>query len=265
MRNRPWPLVLLAFMQFMTPVVNILLNSWTLRVKPDVILSWWLQRPALELFESFALMPLAGIAIYLMKRWSYLVFFVALFWNLLSNLKYIDYALNNVPLMISAFYALLNIVLVAYFLLPAVRRTYFDRSIRWWESQPRFEVATPMTLRKGPVVLDGSILNLSQGGAFVKTTVPVALNTGHILEFHILSRTFKVHCKVLHSRDGYAGIQFEHTRKSGKLFADLVKGLELIGFTERNSRTGTLSAFFQGLRIFLKTGKGLIPEVPKKK
>ena len=262
MRNRPWPLILLAFIQFVTPVLNVFLNSWALKVHPSLIVTWWLERPAVEIFESFALMPIAGIAIYRMKRWSYVVFFVALFWNLLSNLKYLDFAFSNLPTLFSLLYALVNILLVSYFLLPTVRRTYFDRSIRWWESKPRFDVATPLQLTKDGHSVEGSILNLSEGGMLIKSSATLERNASYELEFQILSKVFRVKGQIVHLQDSLAGVQFLHTAESDREFRKLVRGLDLIGFSKRNAPLGLLKDLAEGMRVFFKTGKGLVPEIP---
>ena len=269
MRTRPWPLVLLALVQLLTPVVNVLFNAWVLRVSPLQILTWLLQRPWIDIFEALLLMPIAGIAIFRMRRWSYAVFFVAMVWSIYGSVKHWQYASSTLsaPLLILLY--VLEIALVIYFLTPEVRTTYFDPRVRWWESKPRYELKVPGEIRSQSQKYDASILNVSEGGAFLSTSQKLEVGKPLELHFSILSQPFSVTGKLVHTRDlgngvSCYGMQFIHSAESAKKFRGLTRGLEEIGFQERSGRKPMYQEFFDWLRTLLTTGRGWRPDVKRK-
>ena len=268
MTNRPWPLVILALIQMMTPIVNVLFNSWTLGVKPNYVMGWIMERPTLEIFEFFFLMPIAGIAILRMRKWSYVVFFAAMGWSLISNLRYLQYTSQSHSMLALLVVYSLQILLVLYFLLPSVRVTYFNPRVRWWESKPRFELKIPCTLEVKSQRHEGTILNVSEGGVFFQ--IPKGFNVGDVsrLEFHILSQIFSASGKIVHQRElgngVYCyGIQFDHTSDSQKRFQNLTEALELLEFQQRTPGVPLLKSFTNWIATLLKTGKGFTPQIKK--
>lgn len=262
--------MLLALIQLLTPLFNIFFNSWALQVTPVVIVNWlFSQNTALEIFEAVFLMPLAGIAIFMMRRWSYAVFLVAQLWALYSNFNH--WREGSSTLSFTGFLLVqgLGVVLVSYFLLPAVRKTYFDPRMRWWESKPRYPLKADAEVEfeegkcHGTV---GQLLNLSEGGAFF--AFPEEISMGRLLTLHfaVLGMPFEVKARVVHIREatggatGYwYGLQFEHTRRSWKTFHDLAQALELIGFEDRIPQDSPWVSLKNWISTLLKTGKGITP------
>ncbi len=264
--TRPWPLVLLALFQVLTPVFNILFNAWVLDVSPSLVLQWLFERPLIEVFETLALMPIAGVAIYQMKRWSYVVFFGAMIWSVGANVQQWQYATTTLSLPAILVMHGLQLALGGYFLLPSVRTTYFDPTVRWWESKPRYELQVPLLLRSGAQSWDATMLNISEGGAFARTDAEFKKGDQLDLEFPVLSQHFKVPAKVVHVRmpEGGArsyGIEFQHDRASAKRFKALIRALRDLGFPDRSGTRAWYQEFFSWLSTLLKTGKGLTPQI----
>jgi hypothetical protein len=262
---------MLAVLQFLTPIFTILFNAAALRVSPLRVASWIFARPPLEVFETLALMPIAGLAIYVMRRWSYAIFIVALSWSVFRNLSHWNYSSAMIPAPALLFIYFSEISFVTYFLLPSVRNAYFDPNIRWWEHKPRYllELAASFTLKSGAARGQGMILNLSEGGAFLKLKEKIQKDQDLRLEFNVLTLPFSVEGRVVHARevDGGTcyGIQFAHTAESRQSMQRLTAGLDALGFNERDGRQSPFAEFKSWLTTLLKTGKGLVPEVPKKR
>lgn len=266
MRTRPWPLVLLALAQILSPLGTILGNAWSHEVHPRHIFGWILLRGPFEIFEALALMPLAGVAIFLMKRWSYAFFFAALTWSLASNLKQWHYASGTLSLPAILGLYLTQLALAAYFLTPSVRRTYFDPRVRWWESKPRYELKAPAVLAAGGERADGELLNVSEGGAFVSTAPEWRVGDAVMLSFWIMNQEFTIAGRIVHARALSAerhcyGVEFEHSPESRRRFRGVARGLEELGFQDRTPREPALAGFKAWLTRLLKTGKGLTPEI----
>src|SRR6185295_9877362 len=194
---------------------------------------------ALDAFQTLLLMPIAGVAIYMMKRWSYPVFLGAVLWSAVRNLSHLQYAKGVMPLPMLVVVYLFEIGLVGYFFLPKVRTTYFDPTVRWWESKPRYVLELAARVRaKGGRDLPGQILNISEGGAFVTVTGDLAVSDALELEFSVMGRPFLTQGKVVHARDMGGGrhcfgIQFIHTVESLNRFVALTNALALLGFHDR--------------------------------
>ncbi|OFZ81500.1 MAG: hypothetical protein A2603_04655 [Bdellovibrionales bacterium RIFOXYD1_FULL_55_31] len=271
MKTRPWPLVVLAIIQVLTPIFNVLFNAWVLGVSPSVVLTWMFQRPWLEIFQTLALMPIAGYAVFRMKKWSYPVFFGAIFWSMLANLQHWQYVTSQMPSWAFLFVYGCDILLVSYFLLPAVRATYFDPRVRWWESKPRYELKLEVRAELSQnEVLEGLILNVSEGGAFVHFDRKLAVGDIVNLRFEIIHQEFMIPGKVVYARaesgqDPFYGVQFIHSKATVRRFQNLVRGLKALGFQDRSS----LKPWFRDLQDWLvqlfKTGRGWIPELQYRK
>lgn len=232
------------------------------------IIHWLGQRPALEVFEAMLLMPIAGIAIFQMKRWSYGVFFLATSWSILSNFRHWHYAQQSVPMPALIGIYLLQIALVTYFLLPGVRVTYFNPRVRWWESKPRFRLALPASMAFKTQTIQGDILNVSEGGCFVKPKSPLLIGDELKLGFEILSQQFEIAGRIVHSREIAPGemcygIQFDHTTESASRFRGLTLALRALGFQDRVSSKTWHAELKEWAVTLAKTGKGLVPDVKR--
>jgi hypothetical protein len=171
MKTRPWPIVILALTHIFAPIVNMSYSAYL--QKMDLIA--YLQNifhanGAWKSALVYSSMPVAGVCIFLMKKWSYPLFLSILAFMFYSNYEtwreYPD--VFNLPNLLFAY--ALNLGIVTYFLLPAVREVYFNPRLRWWEAKPRYSVnlASEVECSTGP--RKSVVTNISEGGAFVKTS-----------------------------------------------------------------------------------------------
>lgn len=269
MKTRPWPLVVLAGLQILSPVGTVLINSWALGVAPHYVIGFLLEAKPLRVFESLALMPIAGIAIYLMKPWSYAIFAGAMLWSLGANLSNWSYATQSFSAVGLVLLYLFQFALAFYFLLPSVRRTYFDASMRWWEAKRRYLLAVPVTVTRGAERISAQGLNLSEGGMLIRMPgVSPAKGERLGLSFSVAGVEFQVEGEAVYSKssaDGASedGIRFLLDEHSGPRFQRLARALELLGVPSRDAETQRpwyLSLGDWALRL-VRTGKGWAPEV----
>lgn len=268
MRTRPWPLILLAIFQILSPLGTILFNSWALGVKPIYVLSWILERPPLKIFESLLLMPIAGVAIYQMKAWSYAVFFIAMIWSMGSNLANLDYATKTFSVgMIILIYAF-QVGLAIYFMIPAVRKTYLDARVRWWEAKRRYNLRVPVSLEFGGEKDSAQIENISEGGVLIQSKSALDAAKPYRLRFDVLGVQYEISSQLVYAGPVSGGLhsygfRFLHTAETIRVFKRLMSGLELVGvsFRDQNLKQPWYLSVWDWAAGVFKTGKGLVPDV----
>lgn len=264
MKARPLPLLLLALFQICSPLATLFFNAWALDVKASYVLTWMFQGSTLRIFETVFLMPIAGVAIYLMKPWSYAVFLGAMGWSLVSNLMAWHYAHDakiSLPMIILLYGA--QIGLAVYFMLPSVRRAYLDPTVRWWEAQKRILYQVPFTGQHAGKPLKGQIMNLSAGGALL-SSLNHEFKRGDtlILRFEVAGIAFETPAESVYLSSAGTGVRFTMTPESELRFKRLVKGLELIGVPFRDQEVASLrSRAVSWVLRLLRTGRGLTPEM----
>jgi hypothetical protein len=280
MKSRPWPLIILALIQILSPFGTIFFNAFAMGVKPAYVAGWMIHnRTPLQIFEAFALMPIAGMAIFRMKLWSYIVFFVAVFWSLASNLSRWNYATeNHSPISFIVVYGL-QIGLAIYFMIPSVRKTYLDPTVRWWEAKRRYLLNIPVTLLSVEGAADmteeqGHLENISEGGALI-------IDDGHHfkheskirLKFTVATVDIEIPGEIVYcskKKDSGAstyGVMFEHDRRTKSHLKRLCRGLDLIGVHHRDKDDikTVHHGFLHWIIGLAKTGKGLVPDVKHRK
>ncbi len=266
MRTRPWALVVLAVIQLLTPVVNLLFNAWIYRVPVRLVFRWSWDNGWLTLMEFWVIPVLAAFAILRMRRWSYALFVVAMLWMLGRHIFLWSQSQGTVSTSAMIYVTVLQLALVTYFLLPAVRTPFFDPRVRWWETKPRFELLLPVLLRRDPTTawIKATILNLSEGGCFIECSEKLESGDSLDVEIDVFSQKFEARGKVVHAREVSGekrcyGIQFAHQAESLERFQGLVSGLEAMGFRDRTRPASFWESFRDWLKTLLTSGKGLTP------
>ena len=162
MKRRPWILVILAVLHIFAPIGNIVLNGIWSRFGLIKYISVAIQPQNLQQnWFSIAAPILAGISIYLCRKWSFYAYLA-----LISTMFYISYQGYKMRYYPISLYSILfvyvaNALLVAYFLIPAVRQVYFDPRLRWWQTRPRYRIFTPGKYKSGNKTETGFIENFS--------------------------------------------------------------------------------------------------------
>lgn len=268
MTKRPWVIILLAILHPLAIIGNVFINSFATHMTLPRYLSLVIQPQNLAANWFFYAAPiLAGVAIFLCKKWSYYLYVL-----LMLGLFYMSWestSRSNLPInpawLVLVFTC--NIAVVGFFLIPAVSKVYFDPRMRWWESKPRYFVNWPGSIQQGDTKIDLIALNFSRCGLYFEAQAPQLLhNTRVELTLHPTPQdhfTFEA-LVARHSqsaRPGF-GIRFIHTRATRKVARTLEKQLLADGKLIL-SRTGKQEEpFMKWLkRVFQSGGKALIPKM----
>lgn len=264
MLRKPWPLVILALLHFIAPVLNTVVSAYL--SKQDISTFIRSFNSTMELIAFFAFFPIAGLAIYSVKKWSYPVFLGVLGWSFYFNYQTWMEFPNQIPLPLLAAVYLINVGVVTYFLIPAVREVYFNRSIRWWESKPRYQIDLEGTYEGSSGIGKCLVSNISEGGVFL--TIPdgkPAEGEGVTVTLRFFGLELNVTGRVVYkvsSNNGY-GIQFVRpTSVMHRKVRRLIRALDLLEVPRRPEKISKIKNFFEWTGQFLQTGKGLVPDLP---
>lgn len=266
MRQRPWILVLLAALHLLAPVVNLYINSTWARMDFFHYLDLYFEPHNIEKnWPNLALPIFAGISIYLCKKWSFFLYLLAISGLFLKS--YFGYLERTQE--VSLFYLLsvyaVNISVVAYFLIPAVRKIYFDPRMRWWETLPRYHFNQQCTYVDEGVQFHGEALNISEGGAFIqsenvpkdKSVIQIDLNYQN-LKIQVVGSVI-IHQGI--KTPGF-GVKFAEDTEQSAGIKKLIQILHSEGrIIEYRHKGESLKDWLKGL---IK-GKGLVPQAPRKK
>jgi hypothetical protein len=272
MRRRPWSLVILAFLHLIAPVGNIALNA-ALAGRPLIdYFSYAFSWVYIEKNWPMILAPMiAGVAIYACKKWSFYVYLLAI--TALFVFSYIGFlskegAIGFFPLLLVY---LVNIAVVVFFLIPAVRNIYFDRRMRWWEIKPRYhcDFKAEWQFEDDTVTHPGEIGNISLNGLFLKSEIYPRDEDVVTIQIPFDGREpVQLKGRVVFHRNteklGF-GVQFEHNQQSKQEATAMVQALEDKGQRVNSLEIRPEDSLTFWLRTLLTTGKGLIPKVNKPK
>lgn len=135
----------------------------------------------------------AGYGLWEMRRWAWHVFLFSNFLIIYSNAVIAaDFGESNHKLL-AFFFSVLFLGALALRLGREIRVPYFLPKIRWWESNPRYRLSVPITLRRSNELQQkGEILDISMGGCFIKLRTELEQDESLDLEFTIFGQPF--HC-----------------------------------------------------------------------
>lgn len=264
MQRRPWPIKILFLCHLFAPLFNIFNSArmsgvgWLPYVQYKLNYS-----PTWELIALTALLPLAGLVILACKRWSYFAYIGIMTLVFAYNLYkwQLNPQLFQLPALIGFF--MINFFVVGYFLIPGVRSVYFNPRLRWWEAAPRYVVETPAEI----ITHLGRhcychIRNISRGGAAIEF-VDRGLDAGQdvTMEFLIEDKQFSLKATLVHTAEGFAGMQFHPCEETANL-NDHIRKVIAKKYPERTDTPPLWESFKEWAQL-LMTGRGLVPEMPK--
>lgn len=267
MKTRPWPIVLLAIIHILGPVGNTFLSAQLQHLNPIAFLSAYIRTQSLwKLFDFFLIYPLAGLAIYACKKWSYPLFLAVSFYTVYSNYLIWKIAPQIYPFALFGITTLLDIVFVGYFLNSAVRAMYMNPRLRWWESKPRYLIGAPCTVR-----IDGAadqapeytaeFADISENGIFLLNVRDSSLKEKQsiLLNFTLLGQDYQSRGRVIHCRKEGCGVIFLHDKDTKKKLKALCRVLKFQDVPIRGA-VNLKEDFKNWIITLLKTGEGLIPK-----
>jgi hypothetical protein len=252
MKRRPWPIIILALFHIFAPIGNILVNAWLAKVNFNFYLKVLLAPENRMTLIVFTLVPIAGaVLIYICKKWSYWAYIALMTipfgYSLMSYLKSATLAMS-VALVLFYF---INMLVIGYFLLPAVRRLYFDPRMRWWETKPRYKADFQCQ-----VELDGQqhwveIKNISEGGAFLETASNFEEGTLLKIFFKDPQGVLNLDGEIVYKRNqspiGY-GFRFDKASSKQPRLRELIKKLENDGSLIQSRLPGPEDSFIGWLK-----------------
>ena len=248
----------------MMPLFSLPMNAWISHLPVFTYTRLhWVATSRAGLAEFYLLYPLAGLCIYLMKSWSYPAYILVSVWTLALNVLVWRHNYNSsVGVLLSS--TAFIVLSWAYYLHPKVRRVFFDHSIKWWETSPRY-LANLMATINGDIRKECELVNISEGGALIKTDWSASDDERVSLDFDMQNLHLKLDAEVVHLRDGYFGVRFSQADKSGtseqgqnlRRFKQALRLSEMPLYNKPDAATEQLSTWFKDLRH----GKGIIPTV----
>lgn len=267
MRRRPWPILILAFLQiFVEPIYNVFLSSYLSHAGPVAYLQHMAARGRwADLFYILVLPPIMGLCVYAMKRWSYALFIAGATWMLFKNLQVAQAGAVSMAWFI--LYYVGNIAFVGYFLAPAVVRPYLRRELRWWESKPRYLVDYDAVIATADGEVRGKIQDFSVGGVFVTTAKPIDMSTVHSLRITGSGVDLEVTARPVFQRptsmtDSPYGYGLRYADLSAKAKADVLGHAKALRKAHALTLLRPIDAwtdFKTWLKELVRTGHGLMP------
>ena len=266
MAKRPWIIVILAIAHVLSPVGNLIFNAlWVDQSPSDYVYNSFQTQNLIHLWPSIVLPLIAGIAIYLCKKSSFFIFLLCMVGLFVYSLQgYNEHVHEHVLIQLIFSYSL-NIAIVSYFLLPAVRQIYMDKSLRWWETEDRFQWDHACRFEDHKLSGNGVISNISKSGLFINSEVVPMDNTTVKIEFLFNEMQHRLNgTAVLHGpqRKGF-GVRFLHAGDSKALVTQIISSLKTEGRLVIARRLDPEGSLWDWIKNLLKSRKGLIPRVKK--
>lgn len=173
MNRRPWPIVLLALLQFLSPIIYLVVASFFYNLSvTDTAREVLSLASDLRKFEIFALPPILGILILVTRRLGYVVVIVGSVYLMVRSVLEFMATNQTDPVFPVVITNLLCAFVLVYFMRSKTREVYFNPRVRWWETDPRYVVNLPAAItRIGANPDKAKIENIAAGGAGIRTTM----------------------------------------------------------------------------------------------
>lgn len=263
MKRKPWSIIILAFLHILAPVGNLIFNAH--RSHHTILEHWnyWMNLMPKPLLFSYVILPfMAGVFIYICKRWSYWAYLFCLALIFASNLYSFSTDANLTNLVFLIVILVVDLLAVAYFVVPAVRNVYLDPRLRWWEAAPRYLFSNSLDINGTEGI--GNIKNISEGGLFALATTNLFEGQAVKLTWLFEGKIYQVDAKVVYksarsSVDGY-GVQFVHTPESQKQIKMLCSQLRERGQIVPDRLPTPEDSFGHWLKNLIVKREGLFPK-----
>ena len=268
MKSRPWPIIILALLQLLTPISNFGLTYFLFGQGPVEFIAASLKTsPLFFLGDSFGVYLMMAYAIYACRVWSYPVFLGGIGFNLVRTLQAHALYPNQTPLAIILPIFLLNVILVSYFLIPDVRRLFFEARLRWWESKTRYQVELPCTVYYKTKAHRFTIRDISEGGVGLEGDLTLKKWDELYVTLKIYNREFFGRAWVAHERKtaskAMIGVNFEGLDYKNKIaLKNIVNGFKAFGLEQTLSPPRKIESLTHWSRQVLK-GKELVPTLTR--
>jgi hypothetical protein len=265
MKVKPWPIIILALMNFLSPIGNIILSAHLEKISVFLYLKDFLRHGTIADYVMLFAPWVSAYAVFAVKEWSFAVFMsiVALQTGdtFYQWYRYPEVLSLPTALAVSA----INVAFGYYFLLPEVRAVYSDKKLRWWEQKPRYVIDLKCRiLTSSKSKFRANIVDLSEGGVLLRLLTRESLQTDEEIElrFSRKDRMVLIRGKVVYARgDGGYGVQFIHDALTLKFVQEIVAELKKTGKLAR----GNISLgddFNHWAKTLVSRGEGWRPVLP---
>ena len=173
MKNRPLLFSIIAILHILEPLIKILFFKATTGFSFVSIFDNIANMEGIKnIIEFWFLFPIAGFALIGVKKWSYPLFVSIQAYSIIMHLTYEKFTWpysSDTPHWSSLGILFFNVAIMIYFALPDVRKPFFDKTMRWWQTKTRYGQRLPCTVYfNNPNDLEDCVIhNISQSGAFL--------------------------------------------------------------------------------------------------
>ena len=219
----------------------------------------------------YFLLPLiSGYSIYAVKNWSFPVFLGSFTYYIYQTYMVGTFPVVVVDLGLMTASLLINLILVAYFLLPTVRAAYFDPSVRWWEAKYRYKIEMDAEVTSNDKKFTGKLSDISESGVFVTTDGLIDISSRLDITFKYHTMGFLMHGRIVREQKNEAneseygyGIEFsEIPRENQRRLNKLIRALELLEFPRRPKRRDWKKDCLGWVLRLFTSGRGVTPDLP---
>lgn len=225
-------------------------------------------------YFTLAAMIFSGLALWEGKRWAFYLVVPAnlllLYFHAIVTLEYSASNHKALGFFIVVCLQALSIIRVY----SELRVPYYSPKIRWWESNPRYRLNVPVTVKGvGDGEVKAEILDISMGGCFVKLRGDVSIDSTLLLEFELFGNplrcegvvVWKTLSTVTHPRG--MGIKFQElNRQQKRLLKYAMRRLKRIAvFYGRNRYLMNQDEFQKRYEDLEKGGSGQDNDTPIKR
>jgi hypothetical protein len=177
-------------------------------------------------FEFWALFPLAGYALLSVRSWSFFFFISLQAYSLFAFFTYEKFTwpyVAETPHISSTLLLIFNSALVFYFMAPANRRPFWNKTRNLWRNTSRYATSLRTQYKLGSNKITTTVTNISETGAYFTTTKSLPIGHKMQIDIPINGEVKSIDAIVRRSQDtahekyfGY-GIEFDYKTKADKV------------------------------------------------
>ena len=216
--KKPLAVVIVGLLLILEPLIKIVFFRVTMGFSFATILSNVFQISGIrELFEFWVLFPLSGIMLLNIRKWPYFIFLALQAYAVYMHITYMEFTWPysaDFPHFSSLILLVFSLAVIVYFLIPAVRRPYFNPHLRHWENGPGFSIDIPCIVvnKRTDEFMMSTLKTISQYKARVSLPARVTSGDSVLVNFTFYSFNFSLLGKVdetyFSEQNHEAGISF---------------------------------------------------------
>lgn len=212
-RKKPIWIYLVAILFILTPMIHL---SLTLKNAGEV--NWWSPsawwtwiqylNPAPAIVS--VLLFVSGISILLVKKWAWWVGMMALSSLSIYNIALISHSFSDDPV-VKIIATLGSFGLLALLFFSDFKQPFFNKRLRWWESESRYKVSVPVKIVG--TQLHALLVDLSKSGVYLESSdLHKPLSLPDNIEIEVNSE-LKMHCTFSRKTKSGAAYKFVNISK----------------------------------------------------